>query len=204
MMNQEQLERLLQEADKLHQRNVLAGQVGPDWFEPGMMEYLDQSDGAYDPITGSLVLRFEAKGTRYDGRTEQIEKVHVGDEIRVLRDAENPFNPNNFTMTTIKGKNVGHMPAELCNAIAPLYDEGALSFVSARASFVDPISKRNRHAKQGMLFVELCCKLSLEDNSYHGVEVSETNSVDRDPIVLKTNKDDLLLEYLHSKNVCIN
>ena len=160
MITQEQLNRLLQEADKLHRRCVLAGEVGPDWFEPGMMEYLDQSDGAYDPITGSLIMRFEARGTRYDGRTEQIEKVQVGDEIRVLRDAENPFNPNNFTMTTAKGKNVGHMPAELCNAIAPLYDEGNLQFVSARASFVDPISKRNRHAKQGVLFVELCCSIT--------------------------------------------
>lgn len=159
MMDQEKLNLLLQEVNRLHQRQELSGQVGPDWFEPGMMEYLEQSDGTYNPQDGSLVLRFEARGTRYDGRTEQIEKVHEGDVIQVVRDADNPFNPNNFTLLTIKGKNVGHMPAELCNAIAPLYDEGELDFVSAKTSFVDPISKRNRHAKQAVLFVELRCRI---------------------------------------------
>ena len=47
------------------------------------------------------------------------------------------------------------MPAELCNAIAPLYDSGNLVFEYSRTSFVEPISKRSRHAKQAVLFVEL-------------------------------------------------
>ena len=51
------------------------------------------------------------------------------------------------------------MPAELCNVIAPLYDAGELLFESAVVSFVEPISKRNRHAKQAVLFVELKCRL---------------------------------------------
>ena len=161
MISQVQLDRLLQEAGKLHHRLELAGQIGPDWFEPGMMEYLDQSDGSYDPLSGALLLRFEARGTRYDGRTEQIEKVHVGDEIQIVRDPENPFNPNNFTMLTAKGRNVGNMPAELCNAIAPPYDEGNLIFLSSSVSYVEPISKRSRHAKQAVLFVELHCRVSI-------------------------------------------
>ena len=51
------------------------------------------------------------------------------------------------------------MPAELCNVIAPLFDSGELEIESARVSFVDPISKRSRHAKQAMLFVEACMRL---------------------------------------------
>ena len=35
---------------------------------------------------------FESKGTRYEGRTEQIEKVKCGDEVCVIRDEKNPFN----------------------------------------------------------------------------------------------------------------
>ena len=155
MTDHEMLELLLRETEKLHMRHELSERTGPDWFEPGMMEYLDQSDGSYDPATGVIILRFEARGTRYDGRTEQIEKVRAGDEIRIVRDETNPYNPNNFTMLTLKGKNVGHMPAELCNAIAPLYDKGKFRILSAKASFVDPISKRSRHAKQAVLFVEL-------------------------------------------------
>ena len=162
MMNntlQEQKENLLREVEKLHQRYELSKTLEPDYFEPGMMEYLDQSEGQYDESTGQMLLRFEARGTRYEGRTEQIEKVIAGDAIQVIRDRENPFNPNNFTMLTAKGKNVGNMPVELCNAIAPLYDDGNLHFLGASVSYVEPISKRSRHAKQAVLFVELRMKL---------------------------------------------
>ena len=84
-MTQEQKENLLREVEHLHQRHELAAAVGPDYFDPGRMEYLEQSDGRYDAAAGSLVIRFESRGTRYDGRTEQIEKVHLHDEVIVAR-----------------------------------------------------------------------------------------------------------------------
>ena len=124
-----------------------------------MMEYLEQSEGIYDEKTGEILLRFEAKGTRYDGRTEQIEKVKAGDMIRVVREQENLFNPNNFRLLTKKNQDVGNMPAELCNVIAPLYDMGELTIEKAVVSFVEPISRRSRHAKQAILFVELRAKI---------------------------------------------
>lgn len=121
-----------------------------------MMEYIDQYDGIYSANNGKFVLRFESRGTRYDGRTEQIEKMAVGDSIRVVRDPENAFNSHNFRLLTSKEQDVGNMPAELCNAIAPLYDRGELVIEQVRVSFVEPISQRSRHAKQAVLFVELC------------------------------------------------
>ncbi len=45
-------------------------------------------------------------------------------------------------------------------AIAPLYDAGELRFEGESASFVEPISRRSRHAKQAMPFVELCIVLT--------------------------------------------
>lgn len=166
-MTQEQKKQLLLEIDKLHERHELSKSVGPDHFEPGMMEYLEQSDGIYDEAANRIVLRFESRGTRYDGRTEQIERVRLDEEIRIVRDETNQFNPNNFTLVTGKGKNVGNMPAELCNALAPLYDEGSLVFEQASVSYVEPISKRSRHAKQAVLFVELRIKISaaVEDRA---------------------------------------
>jgi hypothetical protein len=155
MNQQEQIETLLNEVERLHGRHELSKTVGPDYYEPGMMEYLEQSDGVYDRSSGRLMLRFEAKGTRYEGRTEQIEKVSVGDVIRVIREPRNLFNSNNFMLHTEKEKSVGNMPAELCNVLAPLYDNGSLTVESASVSYVEPISKRSRHAKQAVLFVEL-------------------------------------------------
>ena len=97
---------------------VLAKGIGPDFFEPGMMEYPEQSEGFWDEETRHMMLRFESKGTRYDGRTKQVEKVKTGDNIRITRDPENAFNPNNFLLLTEKGKDVSNMPAEICNAVA--------------------------------------------------------------------------------------
>lgn len=158
-MYTEMKENLLREIEKLRKRKELSETVGPDYFEPGMMEYLDKSEGLYDSSNGEILIRFESKGTRYDGRTEQIEKVNVGDQILVVRDEANQFNSNNFVLHTRRGQDVGNMPAELCNVIAPLFDAGVLTFESAAASFVEPISKRSRHAKQAMLFVEIKAKL---------------------------------------------
>ena len=158
-MMREQVERLLFEIEKLHKRHELSETVTPDYFEPGMMEYLDQSEGIYDPETGKLLLRFEVKGTRYEGRTEYIETMKLGDEITVLRDKENVYNTNNFTLLNKKGQNVGNMPAELCNAIAPLYDSGEAIIDRAFGSCVEPITKRRRYAKQAVLFVEIHCSL---------------------------------------------
>ena len=161
---EEQKEILLTEMLKLHARHELSKTMGPDFFEPGMMEYPEQSDGSWDETSRELILRFESKGTRYDGRTEQIEKVKTGDVIRITRNPENPYNPNNFRLFTERGKDVGNMPAELCNAVAPLYDEGNLVINSATVSFVDPISKRSRHAKQAILFVEMHANLTAPKN----------------------------------------
>ena len=160
---EEQKEILLAEMAKLHGRHELSKDMRPDFFEPGMMEYPEQSDGIWDESTGELILRFESKGTRYDGRTEQIEKIRVGDVVRIVRDPGNAFNPNNFLLFTEKGKDVGNMPADLCNAVAPLYDAGIFVIGSASVSFVDPISKRSRHAKQAILFVEMYAKLTVAE-----------------------------------------
>ena len=152
-MNKE-LSALLCEVDKLKALYELSKTAAPDHYEPGMMEYLDQSYGSFDEASGELLLRFEARGTRYEGRTEQIEKMKVGDPVQVVRESDNPYNHNNFYLATAKGKNIGNVPAELCNAMAPLYDAGQLQIQSARVSFVEPISQRSRHAKQAVLFAE--------------------------------------------------
>lgn len=156
---EEQKENLLRELEALHKRFELSQTVGEDYFEPGMMEYLDKSDGIYDEAAGTVELRFESKGTRYGDRTEQIESLSVGDQLHVERDPDNQYNGNNFIIKTEKDKDVGNMPAELCNVIAPLYDSGMLEITESKVSFVEPISKRSRHAKQAILFIDLKCRV---------------------------------------------
>lgn len=158
------LSALLCEAEKFHAKNEFSQTVTPDYYEPGMMEYLDKYDGIYDESNGTLMLRFESMGTRYEGRTEQIENIKEGEIIKVIRDAGNDYNPNNFVLMTETNKDVGNMPAALCNAIAPLFDNGKLTFKKSFVSYVEPISVRSRYAKKAVLFVEVVCKIKAESD----------------------------------------
>ena len=181
---EERKELLLVEIAKLHSRHELAQEIGPDFFEPGVMEYPEQFDGNWDEETGEVTLRFEARGTRYSGRTEQIEKVHVGEGIQITRDPENEYNHNNFLLLTEKGKDVGNMPAELCNVVAPLYDDGSLVIEKTTVSYVEPISQRSRHAKQAVLFVEMHARLIGDACDNQEIESNSGKEVTEDPYIL--------------------
>ena len=156
MFNQRVLKKaFIDEICKLHERNQMSDKLENNFYNPGEMEFLNQTDGEYDENTGEFTIRFESKGTRYDGRTQIIENVSVDEKIHVIRDEKNKYNPNNFVLYTDRKWDVGNMPAELCNVIAPLYDAGYIKFSSAKVSYVEPITKRNKHAKQAVLFVQL-------------------------------------------------
>ena len=136
----------------------LSKEVGPDYYEPGMMENLDQYFGAYDEATRRLTIKCEAKGLRYDNRTTNLEQVSVGDQVRIVRERNNAFNSNNFEITTIGNASLGYLPADLCNALAPLYDAGCADIISTRISYIERISQRSRYARQGVLFIEIVIK----------------------------------------------
>lgn len=151
----ESYQSLLGYAKQLMQRYELSKTVDDSYFEPGMMEYLDQSYGEFNNETNKLILRFEIKGTRYEGRTERLELTNFNDPVKIIREAKNAFNSNNFMIVNDRHQTLGNMPAELCNVLAPLYDGGYATIDSSRISFVEPISKRSKHAKQGIAFVEV-------------------------------------------------
>lgn len=150
---------LIEEIKKLHHKYENSLSVGPDYYEPGFMEYPEQYYGSYDESTGIITIKFEAMGTRYEGRTEQIESVKLHDKIKIVRDTDNSYNRNNFILFSESDKNLGTLPADLCNALAPLYDNGKLLFKSTSVSFVKPISVRSRHAKKAVLFIEVVIEL---------------------------------------------
>ena len=147
---------LLEFVSFLNQKFELSKTVEPDYFEPGMMENLDQYKGEYDESNNMITLRVDAKGLRYDNRTQNLERLSVGEPVDIVRESGNLY--NNFM---IKNKNysLGNLPAELCNALAPLYDSGYATVLSAEVSYIEKLRDRSRYAKQGVLFIEMCIKL---------------------------------------------
>ena len=159
MSKEQMLAGLLSELEKLNKKKELGQALPEDWFEPGMMENLDQYEGSYDAKEGRIVLKTEVKGLRYENRTPRLDRLNVGDPVIVLRDPNNQYNPNNFTITNEFGENLGNLPAELCNALAPLVDSGTAEISDAKVSYLEKILERSRYAKQGVLFLQIEIRL---------------------------------------------
>ena len=149
---------LLEFVSELQRKYELSKTVSNDYYEPGMMENLEQYKGVYDENNKVIVLRIEAKGLRYDNRTQNLERLTGGETVQIIRDESNLFNHNNF-MIQNKTDSLGNLPAELCNALAPLYDAGCAVIKTATVSYIERIRDRSRYAKQGVLFVELQIQL---------------------------------------------
>lgn len=150
---------LLTEINKLAHKFELSSTVSDDYFEPGMMENLDQYYGSYDENSKTIILKTEVRGLRYEGRTPRLEKLAVDDTIVIIREENNIYNSNNFMVNTVDGKSLGNMPAELCNVIAPLYDMGYLTIDDTTVSYLEKIQDRSRYAKQGVLFIKITLHL---------------------------------------------
>ena len=159
----ERKEALRQAVAALQAKKELSSAVGPDWYAPGMMENLDQYLGVYDGNSRTVTLRTDSKGLRYDERTPRLD--YLAKILRYERpDAivpgiENPFNTNNIRFLSEDGEDLGTPSAALCNVIAPLWDSGALTVLSARVSYLERIRDRSRYARQGVLFVEIRMEL---------------------------------------------
>lgn len=150
---------LLQRVEKLQKKKNLAGNVEAGYYDPGNMEYLDQYLGLYDKDTNTIRIRTESKGLRYEERTPRLDFLSVGDSVQLTREPTNPFNENNFIIESSNGESLGNLSAELCNAIAPLYDLGYLKITDSRISYIEKIRDRSRYAKQGVLFIEITLSL---------------------------------------------
>ena len=150
---------LLEFVNGLNHKYELSKTVGKDYYEPGMMENLEQYRGEYVEQVNTIFLRVESKGLRYDNQTQNLERIAVGDEVRIVRDIDNPYNSNNFAIKSNKNEALGNLPAELCNALAPLYDAGYATILTATVSYIERLKDRSRYAKQGVMFVELNIKM---------------------------------------------
>ena len=150
---------LLSIVEKHSRKNEFSKTVSDDYYEPGMMENLDQYYGHYSAEKNTILLRTPSAGLRYDNRTLRLNYVEVVEDVVVARDSSNAFNSNNFEIFSSSNASLGYLPAELCNALAPLVDKGYASILSSKISYIERIRDRSRYAKQGVMFVELQIKL---------------------------------------------
>ncbi len=150
-----ELQAFLALAEAYHQKHLRADSIDPFAYDPGNTENLAQYDGIVDVSKNSVTLCAEVKGLRYENRSRHLEKVSEGDVLVLRRDADNPYNANNFELFTVKGKTLGTLSAELCNCLAPLFDSGQAVISAVKASYIEQFRDRSRYVKQGVLFVQM-------------------------------------------------
>lgn len=95
----------------------------------------------------------EVSGTQYEGRSERIEHVKVGDELKLVREPDNAYDKNAIDLQNALGS-LGHLPAHIVGKLSPLMDLGLVN-CTAIVSDVLPLSKRSSRAKKAILKVYL-------------------------------------------------
>lgn len=126
-------------------------------YSPRMKQILNEYKGEYNEDSNTIVLKVESKGLDYEGRDANLKKVELGNELQIVREPTNDYNSNNFAIM-INKKSLGNLPAELCDALAPLYDTGHATISSSKASYIEQSNGEYYHT--AVLFVEMEIKLT--------------------------------------------
>lgn len=97
----------------------------------------------------------EVAGTQYEGRSERIEKIKVGDRLKLVREPDNEYDKNAIDIRNEIGS-LGHIPIEITEDLASLLDLGIPC--AAIVTEVIPRSARGAKARKAILKVRLECK----------------------------------------------
>lgn len=91
-------------------------------------------------VDGQLGVLFFARGIRHrPGVSEAVTELHVGDDLRLVPEPDNPVNPRAMLLNTRTGSDVGWVPDYLLDLIQDLEDlNGAPAAV--RVEHVNPVS----------------------------------------------------------------
>jgi hypothetical protein len=101
-------------------------------------------------------------GTQFNGRSEFIEFLNVGDRLQIIRDSDNFFDKFTLSVCNEKGQELGTMWINLADELSPLLDAGLASITDSHVKRVVPISKRETGAVKAILQMEMTIQLNQE------------------------------------------
>lgn len=91
---------------------------------------------------------FWLAGTQYENRNDRIENLKISDEVKLLREPENPYDSNAILVVNEEGS-LGHISSESAKEISPLIDNNLLKIKKAIVHEVVPLSKFVGTKKKG-------------------------------------------------------
>lgn len=121
--------------------------------------------------------KFEVQGTQYEGRNDRIEKIKVGDKLKLFREPDNDHDLNAIELKNRSGS-IGHLPWNAANLLSPAIDAGLIK-AEAEVVEVTPLSQRSNKAKKALLYVKILInKEDSEDCAVDNKEVDEYSKVE--------------------------
>lgn len=100
-------------------------------------------------------IEIEVMGTQFNGRTELIEFLQVGDKLQIVRDADNYFDQFTLSVCNEKGEELGTMWVNLADELSPLLDAGLARIIDSHVKQVVPLSKREQGTVKAILQMEM-------------------------------------------------
>lgn len=103
-------------------------------------------------------------GTQYEGRTERIENVKVGDPVYLIREPDSSYDRYAIDVRNDEGS-LGHLDADTAKLLAGLIDEEMIE-CAAWVKEVIPLSQRGKQAKTAIITIGLELTSSIEEEDY--------------------------------------
>ncbi len=85
----------------------------------------------YASIAESQGFNTKVVGVTFEGRQSVVATLSVGQELQVLRDPQNPADPNAITVTTQEGVRVGYLRRQISAVLAPVVDKGTITYTAS-------------------------------------------------------------------------
>lgn len=117
----------------------------------------------------------EISGTQYEGRSERIEKVKVGDTLELVRKKDNIYDRRAIELQNKDGS-LGMIPTNIAEKLAPILNEQNI-LCTAVVSEVVPLSKRSSRSRKAILKVRLHCKIMKDRSGMEKTVQKEQNEV---------------------------
>lgn len=109
---------------------------------------------AFEPYDVTMDLA----GTTQEGRPDRIEQLKIGDEVRFVREPDNPYDTNAIDVRSEQGS-LGHVHGEIAKFLSPLMDQGILK-ITAKVASMTTRKQRSARAKKPLL--DISCVYTLQ------------------------------------------
>lgn len=109
---------------------------------------------AFEPYDVTMDLA----GTTQEGRPDRIEQLKIGEEVRFVREPDNPYDTNAINVMSDQGS-LGHVHGEIAKFLSPLMDQGILK-ITAKVASMTTRKQRSARAKKPLL--DISCVYTLQ------------------------------------------